>query len=154
MGTNTEKTELLYNNKKAYFEYFLEDTFEAGIVLEGSEVKSIKDGHVSLADSFVNINNGEVFLKNAYVKNYEKTLNYAPNEKRNRKLLLNKTEISKLKKKTEEKGYTIIPTKIYLKNNLVKVQIALCKGKKLYDKRKTIKEREVTKSIERELKKF
>ena len=143
---------LICNNKKARYEYFIEDTFEAGIVLEGSEVKSIKDGHISLTDGFVSLKNNEVFLKNVYVKAYEKSSNFTPEETRVRKLLLNKSEILKLKKKTEEKGYTIIPTRVYLKDKLIKVEIALCKGKKLYDKRETIKQRDTQRAIQRELK--
>lgn len=146
---------VLYNNKKAYFENFVEDTIEVGIVLEGSEVKSCRLGHVSLVDSFVTIQQNEVFLKNAYIKNYEKAVNFAPNETRSRKLLLNKLEILKLKRKKEEKGYTLIPTKVYINDkNLIKVEIGLCRGKKLYDKRETIKERDVKRNIDRELKNF
>lgn len=146
---------ILYNNKKAYFENFVEDTIEAGIVLEGSEVKSARSGHVSLVDSFVTIRDNEVFLKNAYIKTYEKAINFAPSETRTRKLLLNKLEILKLRRKKEEKGYTLIPTKIYLNNkNLIKVEIGLCRGKKLYDKRATIKERDIKRNIDKELKNF
>lgn len=146
---------ILYNNKKAYFENFVEDTIEAGIVLEGSEVKSARLGHVSLVDSFVTIRENEVFLKNAYIKTYEKAINFAPNETRTRKLLLNNAEILKLKRKKEEKGYTLIPTKIYLnEKNLIKVEIGLCRGKKLYDKRASIKERDIKRNIDKELKNF
>jgi len=142
---------IIQNNKKAYFEYFIEDTFEAGIVLKGSEVKSVKNGHMSIVYSFVSIKDNEVFLKNAYIKPYEKANNFAPDEKRIRKLLLNKIEIEKIKKKVETKGYTLVPTKVYLKDNLVKVEIGVARGKKLYDKRETIKERELNRRIKQEV---
>lgn len=142
---------VLFNNKKAYFEYFIEDTFEAGIVLVGAEVKSVKNGNISLTDSYVSIKNNEVFLKNAYIKPYEKTNNFSVDDKRIRKLLLNKTEIEKIRKKTEVKGYSIVPTKVYLKDNLVKVEIAVAKGKKLYDKRETIKQRDISRQIKEQL---
>ena len=138
---------LIQNNTKAYYEYFIEDTFEAGICLVGSEVKSVKNGNVSITDSFVSLKDNELFLKNAYIKPYEKTNNFSVNDTRQRKLLLKKDEILKIKKKVETKGYTIIPTKIYLKDNLVKVEIAICKGKKLYDKRETIKKRDVERQL-------
>ncbi|MGN1208086.1 MAG: SsrA-binding protein SmpB [Christensenellales bacterium] len=143
--------ELIQTNKKAYFEYFVEDTFEAGLVLQGAEVKSVKSGHCSIAESYITIKNEELFLKNAYIKSYEKASAVQKlDEKRIRKLLLNKTEIDKIKKKTEVKGYTIVPLKIYLKNHLVKVEIGICKGKKLYDKRETIKNRELDRKIKSE----
>lgn len=142
---------IIQNNKKAYYEFFIEDTFEAGIVLKGSEVKSVKNGHISIIDSFVSLKDNEVFLKNAYIKPYEKANNFAPDEKRIRKLLLNKLEIQKIKKKVETKGYTLVPTKVYLKNNLVKIEIAIAKGKKLYDKRESIKERELNRKIKQEV---
>lgn len=137
------------NNKKAYHEYFIEDTFEAGIALIGGEVKSVKAGGISLVDSFVNIKNNEVFLKNAYIKPFEKTTAFIPDSKRDRKLLLNKREIQKLLRGVKEKSYTIVPLKVYLKRNLVKVEIALAKGKKLYDKKETLKQKSITKEIER-----
>lgn len=138
---------IIVNNKKVYHEYFIEDTFEAGIALVGSEVKSVKAGGMSLADSFVNIKNEEVFLKNAYIKPFEKTSAFAPDSKRDRKLLLNKREILKLIRGVKEKSYTIVATKVYLKNNLVKVEIALAKGKKLYDKKETLKQKAIDKDI-------
>lgn len=138
---------LIQNNKKAYYEYFIEDTFEAGICLVGSEVKSVKNGHISIIDSFVSLKNDELFLKNAYIKPYEKTNNFSVSDMRVRKLLLKKEEILKIKKKVETKGYTIVPTKVYIKDNLVKLEIAVCKGKKLYDKRETIKNRDIQRQI-------
>ena len=139
--------QVIQSNKKARFEYFIEDTFEAGIVLVGSEVKSVKNGNISLNESYVSLKNNEVFLKNAYIKPFEKANNFSVDEKRVRKLLLNKTEIEKIRKKTEIKGYTLVPTKVYLKDNLVKVEIAVAKGKKLYDKRETIKQRDLSRQI-------
>ena len=141
---------LIQNNKKAYYEYFIEDTYQAGICLFGSEVKSVKDGHISITDSFVSLKDDELFLKNDYIKPYEKANNFTVSDTRIRKLLLKKEEIQKIKKKVEVKGYTIIPTKVYLKDNLVKLEIGIAKGKKLYDKRETIKKRD----IERQLKTY
>ncbi len=141
---------IIQNNKKAHFEYFIEETFEAGIVLVGSEVKSVKDGHISIIDAFVSLKNNEMFLKNAYIKPFEKSNNFTPNELRVRKLLLKKEEILKIKKKVETKGFTIVPTKVYLKDNLVKIEIAIAKGKKLYDKRETIKKRDISRQIKNE----
>ncbi|MGN1222601.1 MAG: SsrA-binding protein SmpB [Christensenellales bacterium] len=138
---------VIQNNKRAYYEYFIEDTFEAGISLMGSEVKSVKNGHISISEAFVSLNNGEVFLKNAYIKPYEQTNNFSPDEKRIRKLLLNRQEIDKIQKKVAVKGYTLVPTKVYLKDNLVKVEIAVCKGKKLYDKRESIKQRDLSRQL-------
>ena len=139
---------IIANNKKAYFEYFIEETFEAGIVLVGAEVKSIRAGGISLTDSFVIIKNGEVFLKNAYIKPFEKASAYAPNERKDRKLLLNRREIQKLFKAKQEKNYTIVPLKVYFKNNRVKIVIGLAKGKKLYDKKDSLKEKSQKRDLE------
>ena len=131
-------------NKKAQFDYFIEKTFEAGICLIGDEVKSIRQKHISLLDSFVQVRNGEVFLKNSYIKSYEKA--FLPvEERRTRKLLLNKREIEKLSKLDD--GRTIVPLKVYFKGAFVKVEIAICKGKKLYDKRETIKKRDLDREV-------
>ena len=139
MGGNER---LIQQNKKAYFDYFIEDKYEAGISLVGSEVKSIKLGKVNLKDSYCSIDNGELFLRNCFVTAYEK----GP-----RKLLLHSYEINKLIGKVKEKGYTLIPTKIYFVGRRVKVEIALAKGKHSYDKRASIKEKDVKRSIERDL---
>ena len=141
-------------NKKANFDYFIEDKFEAGIVLEGSEVKSLRNGEASLLDSFVFLRGGEVYLKNMYIKSYKQSSAFTPDERRDRKLLLSKREILKLERQTKEKALTIIPTKVYFKGNLVKVEIATAKGKKLYDKRETIKRREQDREVARKLKNF
>lgn len=140
---------IIANNKKAFHDYFIEDTFEAGIVLVGSEVKSVRDGGVSLNESFVIIKNSEVFLKNAYIKPFEKTSAFIPDSHRDRKLLLNAREITKLTRAVKEKGNTIVPIKVYFKNNMVKVEIGIAKGKKLYDKKETLKERQLDNEIKR-----
>lgn len=144
--------EVIYNNKKAYFNYFISDTIEAGIELKGAEVKSVRDGGISLAESFVQVKKGELFLINSYIKLFEKATSYAPNERRTRKLLLHKKEIEKFVKKVQEKGFSIMPTKVYLKNGKVKVEIGLAKGKKLYDKRDVMKEREEKKTVDKYMK--
>lgn len=137
-------------NKKASFDYFLETRYEAGIELVGTEVKSIKLGKVSIKESFVRIIKNEVFILNMNVTGYEYGNIHNIDEKRARKLLLNKKEIEKLKEKTSIKGYTIVPVSIYSKNKLVKVEIALAKGKKNYDKRESLKEKTIKREIERE----
>ncbi len=142
---------IISNNRKAYYNFFISDVVEAGIVLEGSEVKSVRAGGVSLVDSFVVIKNGEMFLKNAYIKPYEKTSSFKPDERRTRKLLLNKAEIQKFERLTKEKGFTIVATKMYFKNGKVKVEIGLAKGKKLYDKRATLKEKAIKRDLERNI---
>lgn len=141
---------VISNNKRAFYDYFVSDLVEAGIVLEGSEVKSVRAGGASLSESFVVIKNGEIFLKNAYIKPYEQTSSFKPDERRSRKLLLSKSEISKFARAVKEKGFTLIATKIYFnKSGKVKVEIGLAKGKKLYDKRQTLKEKSVKREIER-----
>ncbi len=141
---------VISNNKKAFYNFFVSDLVEAGIVLEGCEVKSVRAGGASLTDSFVTIKNGEMFLKNAYIKPYEKTTSFKPDETRTRKLLLNKSEIQKFERMVKEKGFSIVPTKIYFNSaGKVKVEIGLAKGKKLYDKRQTLKEKSVKRDIER-----
>ena len=134
---------IISTNRKASYEYFLLDKYQAGIVLVGSEVKSIRSSGVSLEDSYVVIKKGEAFIKNMYVKPYEKTTTFAVDERRDRKLLLGKKEILKLERELNDVGLTIVPTKIYFEKNLVKIEIALAKGKKLYDKRESIKQKEL-----------
>jgi len=137
-------------NKKARFNYNIVETYEAGIVLVGSEVKSIRNGGISINESFVFFKNNELFLKNAYIKPYEMATNFIPDARQTRKLLLNKSEIEKIKKKMEAQGLAVVPLKVYFKRNNVKIEIGLGKGKKLYDKRETIKERTVTRNLARE----
>lgn len=130
-------------NRKAKFDYFIEDTYEAGIVLKGTEIKSIREGKCNLKDSYALIRNNEVFLINVHISSYDKGNLFNHKETRTRKLLLNKREILKLKNKIEIDGYTLIPLKIYFKNGKAKVLIGVAKGKKNYDKRETIKKRDI-----------
>lgn len=140
-------------NKDARFNYFLEEIFEAGLVLAGSEVKSCKSGKVSIREAYCKISESELFMFNMNILPYDKGVQYYQLEpKRKRKLLLHKREINRLKKKTLERGYSIIPTKIYIKNGLIKVEIALGKGKQKSDKRKLIVERDVKRDLDRAIK--
>lgn len=143
---------LICTNKKASFNYFIISTLQAGICLVGSEVKSIRNGDINLNDSFIFISNGEVFLKNAYIKKYKFSSAFQVDERRSRKLLLNKNEISKLESKVKEKGFTLVPVKMYFDRGFVKVEIAIAKGKKLYDKRESLKEKATNLEIQRNLK--
>lgn len=133
---------IITNNSKARFNYFLEDFLECGIELKGSEIKSIRKTGASLQDAYVLFRNGEAFILNMHIAPYEhgSIFNHEPN--RTRKLLLHKKEIKKMEQKAAEKALTVVPTKIYLKKGKLKVEIALAKGKKLYDKRETIKKRD------------
>ncbi len=144
--------DIVANNKKAFFNYFISDLTEAGIELQGCEVKSIRDKGISLAESYVVLKKGELFLLNAYIKPFEKATSFVPSERRTRKLLLHKAEIEKFERKVKEKGFSIMPTKVYFKNGKVKVEIGLAKGKKLYDKREVMKEKEVKKTLDRYVK--
>lgn len=146
---NAEKTVAV--NKKAVFDYFFVETMEVGIVLEGSEVKSVKKGDVSLRDSFCHIENGNLELKNCQITPYVNVGTFAPDPRRSRRLLLHKTQLSRLAAKAAEKGFTIIPVKMYFKGRFVKVEIALAKGKKLYEKKQVKKERDISRTAEREI---
>jgi len=146
---------LICENKKAYFDYFVEDTFEAGIALEGCEVKSVRLSNVNLKDSFALIRDGEITLKNAHIARYEKTDGFSKfDTRRDRKLLMHKSEINKLSGKIKEKGFTLIALKMYFKDSLVKVELGLCKGKLQQDKRKTIKDKETKVETMRILKEY
>lgn len=145
---------LIAQNKKAYHDYFVEDTYEAGIVLVGCEVKSIRLGAINLRDSFVIIKNGEVFMIGAHISPYKMGSYNNVDPRRTRKLLLNRSEINKLRGKVEQKGYTLVPLKVYFKDALVKVQIGLCKGKELHDKRQAIKEKENDRNLRRAMKEY
>lgn len=136
-------------NKKAYHDYFVEDTYEAGIVLVGSEVKSVRQGAVNLKDSYAIIKGNEVFLLGVHISPYEKGSCFNEDPLRTRKLLLNRQEINKIRGKIEIKGYTLVPLKIYFKQSLVKVELGICKGKELHDKRQAIKTREENRNIQR-----
>lgn len=130
-------------NKKAYFDYTIISELEAGIELTGTEIKSIRKGSIDLKDTFVNIKNNEAFILNMYIAKYEEGNIFNHNERRTRKLLLHKQEIKKLKEETQQEGLTIIPLKLYFKKNKVKILIGVCKGKKLYDKRQSLKEKDL-----------
>ena len=143
---------ILANNKKAYFDYFVEDTIEAGIELVGSEVKSAKAGKVSIKEAFVRIINGEVFIMGMSIVPWQYGSVYNPEEKRVRKLLLNKKEIKKFHEKVTQKGYTIVPLNVHLSKGYVKVDIALGRGKKTYDKRESIAKKDQKRDLDRMLK--
>ena len=138
-------------NKKAYFDYEIIEKFETGIALVGSEVKSVRAGRVNLGDSFCFIENGEVFLKNCRISAYDKSTIFPPDELRSRKLLMHKSEIRRLIGKSREKGWAIVPLRIYFTGRLAKVEIALAKGKRAYDKKQTIKERDSRRDMERQI---
>lgn len=143
---------IVATNKKAYHDYFILDTLECGIVLEGCEVKSVRQGNVNLKDSFCSITSAEeVFVKNMHIKTYEKA-SFLVDEKRNRKLLLNKHEIRKLHGKIKQNGFTLVPLKVYFKDSLVKLEIGLAKGKHTYDKKATLKEKDIKRDTDRLLK--
>jgi SsrA-binding protein len=143
---------IVCQNKKAFHDYFIEERFEAGIVLVGTEVKSLRQGRANLKDSYARIMNGELYLLNTHISSYSQADRFTrPDPERTRKLLVHKQELRKLIGKTKEKGYTLIPTKIYFKNGKAKVEIGFAKGKRLYDKREAIKkktmEREMAKAV-------
>ncbi|MTI87440.1 MAG: SsrA-binding protein SmpB [Balneolaceae bacterium] len=139
-------------NRKASHDYKIEDTFEAGIVLKGTEVKSLRQGKASFADTFAYIQNGEVFLREMYIKPYEHGSYNNHDPRRPRKLLLHKRQIRELEKATQQKGYTIVPLKLYFKRGNAKILIGVAKGKKQYDKRESIKEKDVKRQISRNVK--
>lgn len=141
-------------NRKANFEYFIISTFEAGIVLVGSEVKSIRAGHTNLADSFITFSNGEAFIKNMFIAKFEKSTIEPVDERRSRKLLLNKREINKIHSKIKEKGFTCIPLKIYFKDSLIKLEIAIAKGKHTYDKKESLAKKDIERDTQRQLKNY
>lgn len=129
-------------NRKAKYEYFIEETYEAGIVLTGTEIKSIRNGKANLKDSYAIIKNGEAFILNMHISKYDEGNIFNHEETRTRKLLLNKREILKIRDKIEQAGFTLIPIRLYFKNNRAKLEIGVCKGKHSYDKRETIKKRD------------
>ena len=142
----------IVNNRKAYFEYHIIEEFEAGIVLLGSEVKSIRMGNVTLTDSFIYLKSGEVWIKNFKVARYKQThLSEKHEDNREKKLLLTKTQIIKISRMMEDKGVTCIPLQVFSKNNKLKVKVGVVKGKKLYDKRQSIKERDIKREMQRGL---
>jgi len=151
---NAKYTKLIAANKKARHNYHIDDEYEAGIVLVGSEVKAIREGLVSFKDSYADIKRGEVFLRRLHISPYAYAYNGNHESMRTRKLLLHSYEIKKLVGKIKEQGYTLVPLKIYFKNDKIKILLGLGKGKKLYDKRETIKQRDVKRDMDRERKKY
>ena len=149
----SENRKIIAENRKARFNYFIEESIECGIALEGTEVKSVKNGSISFPDAFAEIVNNEVFVKGLHISEYSYSSVFNHNPDRVKKLLLHKEEIKRLKRKTEEKGYTLIPIDFYLKNGRVKLTLGICKGKKQFDTRASIKERDVNRDIQREFRK-
>lgn len=144
-----EDSKLIANNKKAYHDYFIEDTYEAGIELVGTEVKSMRAGRCNLKESYVRFDGGSLFVYGMHISPYEKGNIFNKDPLRVRRLLLHKVEIRKIISKASEKGYTIVPLKAYFKGSLVKIEIGLAKGKKLYDKRDSEAKKESKRKIER-----
>ena len=151
---NAEHVKIVANNKKARHDFHISDEVEAGIVLVGTEVKSIREGRVNIKDSYADIKNGEVFLRQLHITPYKYAYYGNHDPLRARKLLLHGSEIKRLIGKVKERGFSIVPLKIYFKNGKVKVQIALAKGKKLYDKRESIKKKDMQREMDRERKKY
>ena len=143
---------LIANNKKAYHDYFIEEKYEAGIELHGTEVKSLRMGKCSIKEAFVRIEKGEVYIYGMHISPYEKGNIFNKDPLRPRKLLLHKSEINKLMGRVAQKGFTIVPLKVYFKGSLVKVEIGLARGKKLYDKRQDIAKKDQRREAEREFK--
>lgn len=147
-----EGFKLIANNKKARHDYFIEETYEAGIVLHGTEVKSLRLGQCSIKESFISIDHGEIFIHRMHINPYEKGNIFNKDPLRVRKLLMHKSEIYRMESKAQVKGYTIVPLRVYFKGSLVKVEIGLAKGKKLYDKRQDIAKKDQKREAQRELK--
>lgn len=152
MAKNKDAYKIIAQNKKVYHDYFVEETFECGVVLAGTEVKSLRQGKGSIKESFVRVINGEVFILNMHITPYEKGNIFNKDPVRTRKLLLNRYEIIKIDQAVAQKGYTIMPLKIYLKGSLMKVDIGLCKGKKLHDKRQDIAKKDQRREAEKDFK--
>jgi SsrA-binding protein len=140
---------VIAQNRKARHDYFIEDTYEAGIVLSGTEVKSIRQGKVNLKDSYASIHRGEVYLYGMHISPYEKGNIYNRDPLRDRKLLLNRREINKLAGYIQQRGYSLVPLKVYLRRGLVKIELAVAKGKRIHDKRRSIAERDARREMER-----
>jgi SsrA-binding protein len=140
---------LIANNKKAYHDYFIDDVYEAGIALQGTEVKALRLGNANLKDSFCRIRGGEVFVDNMHISPYEMGNRENHDPTRSRKLLLHREEIGKLIRKVEEKGFSLVPTKLYFKNSRVKLEIGVARGKKMHDKRETLKRKEADREMAR-----
>ena len=154
MAKQKETQKLIANNKKAYHDYFIEESYEAGIALHGTEVKSMRQGKCSIKESFIRIENGEVYVYGMHVSPYEKGNIFNKDPLRVKKLLLHKYEINKLSGKVAEKGLTLVPLQVYFKGSLVKVEVGLCKGKKNYDKRDAMAKRDAKRDIDRAMKSY
>jgi SsrA-binding protein len=143
---------VIAQNKKARHDYFIEETYEAGMVLQGTEIKSMRAGRMNLKDSFARIKNGEMYLHNAHISEYEQGNRYNHEPERARKLLLHKKQINQLIGLTKQQGYSLVPLKVYIKNGYAKILIGLAKGKKNYDKRETLRRKDAKREVERALK--
>lgn len=152
MAAKKETQKLIANNKKAFHDYFIDETYEAGIALHGTEVKSMRMGKCSIKESFIRIENGEVFVYGMHISPYEKGNIFNKDPLRVKKLLMHKYEINKLAGKIAEKGYTLVPLQVYFKEGRVKVEIGLARGKKLYDKRQDIAKKDQRREVQREFK--
>ena len=152
MAKQKEAQKLIANNKKAFHDYFIDETYEAGVALHGTEVKSMRMGKCSIKESFIRIENGEVFVYGMHVSPYEKGNIFNKDPLRVKKLLMHKYEINKLAGKIAEKGYTLVPLQVYFKEGKVKVEVGLARGKKLYEKREDIAKKDVRRETEREFK--
>ena len=141
-------------NRKAKFDYFIEEEYEAGIVLTGTEIKSVRNGHCNIKDCYGIVRNNEVFLLNMFIEHYKEGNIFNHSETRSRKLLLHKKEIKKLQQAVEVQGLTLVPLKLYFKENRLKVLLGVCRGKKNYDKRETIKNRDLDREVKKNLKAY
>ena len=147
-----ESMKLVANNKKAYHDYFVDEKIEAGLVLHGTEVKSLRMGKCSIKESFIRIENGEMYVYGMHISPYEKGNIFNKDPLRVKKLLLHKSEINKLTGKIKEKGFTIVPLQVYFKDGKAKIEIGLCRGKKLYDKRQDIAKKDMKREAEKDFK--
>lgn len=144
---------IIATNKSASFEYFIEEKYEAGIVLQGNEVKSLRQGNVNMNDSFCFLRGSNVCVKNMHIAFYENSDSFSTKDtRRDRTLLLHKSEIAKIAGKINRQGYTLVPLKLYFKDSLIKMEIALCRGKHTFDKKQSIAERDIKRSVDREIK--
>ena len=151
MPAKNQSIKIVAENRRARHDYHIHETFEAGIVLTGTEIKSLRGGRANLTDSYARIENGELFLISAHISPYDQGNRFNHEPRRNRKLLMHKSEILRLLGKTREKGYTLVPLKIYLSHGLAKVELALASGKDLYDKRQSAAEKDAKREVERTL---
>ncbi|MCQ2510559.1 MAG: SsrA-binding protein SmpB [Lachnospiraceae bacterium] len=152
MARKEKDSRLIANNKKAYHDYFIEEKYEAGIELHGTEVKSLRMGKCSIKESFIKIDHGEIFIYGMHISPYEKGNIFNRDPLRVKKLLMHKNEILKLQQKIAEKGYTLVPLQVYFNKSLIKVEVGLARGKKLYDKRADIQKKDMKRETEREFK--